>query len=111
MTKDKLQQLMNSCWNKQWILNHKIAKLEDKIDTILFKDFKSISKNGTICLLEFGDSEVASYNFEYYNSDKSEYERISKFTEKKAYLLNIIIFAIFLWSFSIILKNENNNRS
>lgn len=60
------------------------------------QDFKEIASNESVCLLMFEDGAIASYNSNYNKDDVSEYERISKYTEIKAYSTTAVIFIIYL---------------
>jgi hypothetical protein len=72
------------------------------------QDFKEVKNNlypDSICLLEIGDDAIASYNFYTKNNSKEEFERISKYTEIKAYGLSISISILYLFCFSLVFWN------
>lgn len=68
------------------------------------QDFKSIAKDGSICLFEIGGNksffqkDIANYNFKIRDEDELKYEKIRKYTEYKAYGIDFIIFVIFLYT-------------
>lgn len=81
------------------------------ISTILHEyshkeDYGKISSNGEIALFIIPDDisfkefilngAIAKYNYEYYSKDIDEENRISKYTEFKAYGISLLIFLLFL---------------
>lgn len=61
------------------------------------QDFKNIVDKDTdnICILQFNKGAVASYSF--VPNNYSEFERINKYTEVKAYSITIFIYIIYIF--------------
>lgn len=63
-------------------------------------DFRKIAYDDTICLLEFGGDEIASYRF--YVDDYTEFDRIEKHTELRAYSISGVYYLIYLICFVMV---------
>lgn len=65
-------------------------------------DFKNIAVKGTdeICILTFEEGKIGSYTFSYKND--SEYNKISKYTEVRAYTVGSISDFIYIFSLGLI---------
>jgi hypothetical protein len=72
------------------------------------KDFKEIASDDYLCFLEFNDGALGSYSFHVNN--QTEYERISKYTEIKAYGINVIIFVMYFMCFAIIILHNMDKK-
>lgn len=65
-------------------------------------DFSSIAYDDEVCILEYGGESVASYSF--YQNNQTEYDKISKHTEIKAYSMSSIVYLIYFVCLFVILS-------
>lgn len=65
-------------------------------------DFKNIAYDDEVCVLEFGSDAVASYSF--YSNNDTEFDRISKHTEIKAYSMSSLVYLIYFICLFVILS-------
>jgi hypothetical protein len=77
------------------------------------QDFKDYSQNGVYTFLIVPDSgqglvdifkasAFARYGFQYSSEDRSQLEKISQYTEYKAYSYNLILFVLFFISLMVV---------
>lgn len=70
------------------------------------EDYKLIALNGNICLLELEELR-GYYRFSYDSEYKEDYNRISQYTEIKAYFLDGFVFLLFISALIISGRLEN----
>lgn len=66
------------------------------------QDYKRIAKDGDVCILEFNRGALAEYSFNYNKNDTIEYNKITRYTEYKAYALTALIMALYIFSWMFV---------
>jgi len=80
------------------------------------EDFKSISDNGYACLLEIPDNmtfkQIVMLNGAYYphinEENRTQYNNIRKYTEYKAYGIDVILIILFVLCFFIVYSKRKD---